>query len=107
VHSSGRRRCRLADVPLDEPISVSLDNHKVDQPVLRDLELNGLLGPLATVSWLANHLTKRDVGALRAGDLILAATPGSLIPVKAGSTVHVQFKELCVDCRVYQAQSHL
>jgi len=105
VHAGGRsKRCRLSEVPLDAPITVTIDGRVVEQPVLRDLELAGLRGPVATVTWLVERLRREGNGEeLRAGDLVLAATPGSLIPLDAGSRLSVEFMGLCSGCTVVAA----
>jgi 2-oxo-hept-3-ene-1,7-dioate hydratase len=101
VHSNGRKRCLLGEIPLHEPIVVSLDGKVVEMPVLHDLELVGLHGPLATITWLVKRLQQEGMGeVLKDGDFILAATPGGIIPLNTGSSLDVEFMGLCASCRV-------
>eukprot|EP00931_Biecheleriopsis_adriatica_P089203 TRINITY_DN63371_c0_g1_i1.p1 TRINITY_DN63371_c0_g1~~TRINITY_DN63371_c0_g1_i1.p1 ORF type:complete len:286 (-),score=27.20 TRINITY_DN63371_c0_g1_i1:77-934(-) len=102
VHANARKRCRLGDVPLDVPIVVTIDDEVVESPVLSQLELEGLLGPLATVTWLHERL--QDEGndeELKAGDFVLTATPGNVIPLDAGSRLDVEFMGLHARCTVF------
>jgi 2-keto-4-pentenoate hydratase len=93
-------RCALADIPLDVPIVVTVDGIVREQPVLRTLELGGNVGPLGTITWLSQRLEQSASGTLSAGSFVLAATPGSLMPVQDTATVKVQFGELEVECSV-------
>ena len=99
VHSVARRRCLLKEIPLDAPIEVYINNNEMECPTLRKLELDGLFGPLATISWLAKHLSSQKE-KLQPGDLVLAATPGSLIPVHSQSDICVKFDTLTVNMKV-------
>ena len=104
VHAGWQRRCRLGDIPLDQPITVTIDGHVMEAPVLHDLELAGLRGPVATVTWLVQRLRKEQNGEqLRPGDFILTATPGNVIPLEAGSRLHVEFMGLRACCVVTTA----
>ena len=106
VHASGRRRCRLGDIPLDRPIVVTIDGHVVEAPVLRDLELVGLRGPVATITWLIERLRAEQNGEqLKPGNFILTATPGNVIPLEAGSRLDVDFMGLRASCAVVAADS--
>lgn len=94
------RRYRLGKVPLDEPITVRIDGRVVEKPVLSALQLCGKSGPLATLSWLDRELRRCGEGGLRAGDFVLAATPGGLIPLHAGSHVCVDFMGMRAEATV-------
>ena len=93
-------RCALADIPLDLPIVVTVDGVVREQPVLRNLQLGTHLGPHGTVTWLTQRLRDGDYGQLSVGSFVLAATPGTLIPVEEHADVRVQFGELEVVCTV-------
>jgi 2-keto-4-pentenoate hydratase len=101
VHGNGKKRCLLREIPLQEPITVTIDGKVVEAPVLQELELVGLCGPLATITWLQQRLLQEGNGEeLKEGDFILAATPGGLIPLDAGSELHVDFMGLRSTCSV-------
>ena len=114
VHGRGARM-RLGDVPLDAPICVSVNGVVLESPTLSELQLVGLRGPLATVTWLAPSLAAQATAAADAGadgswrseicngDLILAATPGALIPVEAGSEVRVFWLGMEATCTLLGA----
>ena len=100
VAASDSARCRLGAVPLDVPMKVTVDGNVRESPVLRDLQIGSLRGPLATTSWLVEQLQAEGRTELEPGQLLLTATPGSLIPVAAGSSVRVAFDKLSVSCTV-------
>lgn len=103
VHSNRARRCQLGELPLEEPIVVIVNGEVVETAFLTELVLSGIpgTGPLATVSWLAERLECDGNGEeLDVGQMILTATPGSLIPLTAGSMVDVRFAGLTSKCSV-------
>jgi hypothetical protein len=106
------KQCKLNAIPLDVPINVTIGGVLVEAPVLSALELDGVVGPLATVSWLHRRLKVAaaedpdgaDVLRLCDGMVVLTATPGGLIPVDAvvgvPVVVEVQFGGQQVVCTV-------
>ena len=88
---------------LDIPITVTIDGEVVEAPSLRALELGGKQGPLATISWLAQRLEADGCGEqMKVGDVVLTATPGSLIRVDAESSVRVEFDGMVTECTVVE-----
>lgn len=117
VHAAGTRKHRgsLSQVPLDIPIVVAIDGRVVEAPILSKLKLaadtaaaagaaatGGLLGPVATVTWLQQRLQREGNNErLKPGDFVLTATPGNVIPLEAGSRLEVEFMGLYARCTVH------
>lgn len=105
VHGNGRKRCRLIDIPLTEPLTVSIDGCVRETPILRNLVLADLCGPLATIKWLSQQLSREAKGEkLGVGHLILTATPGNIIPLNVSSNVEVKYMGLHARCSVASAK---
>ena len=89
---------------MDDFLQVTIDKHTdrqvVERPELAELELDGLRGPLATITWLDSQLRRRWGQGLKSGDFVLAATPGGMIPLHAGSHVSVEWIVMEVECEV-------
>ena len=98
--AASSNRCRLSQIPLDIPIIVTIKGavhtEWEERALLADLVIDGKLGPVATVSWLAKQLLAEAATAasldegvmttLRPGAVVLTATPGSLVPVERSAT---------------------
>ena len=102
----GAPECALSAVPLEVPLQVSIDGDEVEAPVLAALCLEGATGPLATVSWLAKRL-KRHGRELKAGQIVLTATPGDLIPIQKPAQLSVTFAGRTSSCSVTAPDSKL
>ena len=93
VRANNFIRCKLSEIPLDQPLTVTIDDKQVEKVVFANLEINGIKGPMGTITWLKEKLMRSmiegyyDYGVLRSGegdqikegDYILTATPGTLI----------------------------
>ncbi len=101
VHCAETRRCRLGEVPLDPLMTVHIQGERIEQVALTELQVDGIDGPVGTVSWL--HRTLREEGngeetLLRNGAVLLCSTPGGLYAVPPGAEVRVSFDGLTTTC---------
>ncbi len=101
VHCGGTKRCLLGDVPLDELMRVAIGGEQIEQVTLTELEVDGVYGPVGTVSWLQRTLKAEGNGEdalLRAGAVLICSTPGGLYPVPPATDVMVEFDGLTTTC---------
>ncbi|MBO79486.1 MAG: hypothetical protein CMQ22_07955 [Gammaproteobacteria bacterium] len=101
VHCSETKRCLVGEIPLNEPMRVDIDRARIEEVTLTELEVGGVYGPAATISWLLRKLEEEGNGEERllcAGTSLICSTPGALHPVARGGKVKVEFSGLEVFC---------
>ena len=101
VHCAETKTGRLETIPLDAPMTVYLGGEQLEQVTLTELEVNGVYGPVGTVSWLLQTLNAAgtgDYGLVRDGTTIICSTPGGLHPVPPATQVQVEFDGLTTAC---------
>jgi len=98
--------CTLCEIPLDVPLKVSFNGRLLEEPVLENLQMGGLQGPVATVSWLVEKL-ERLGKTIMVGEVILTSTPGDLIPVREALEISVEFGGRVVRCSTEERRSVL
>ena len=101
VHCSETQRCLVGDIPLDIPMTVHIDGNHIESVRLTELEIDGVYGPVATISWLLRTLRAEgngEEGLLGAGTVLICSTPGGLYPVLPGGEVKVEFAGLETIC---------
>ena len=101
VHCKETKRCLLGDIPLNIPMAVFSDGNQLEQVTLRELEIEGVYGPVATISWLLRTLKIENNGddrLLRSGATVICSTPGNVYPIPAGANVKVEFAGLETSC---------
>lgn len=104
VRGRNVRRTRLGDVSLTSPLVTTIDGRQIDCAAgLSSLEINGIRGPVGTVSWLRSQ----PGVSLGPGLTILTATPGNLVAVGEESgnigLLKAQFEDLVAECRIEPA----
>ena len=101
VHCKETKRCLVGEIPVDIPMSVTIDGKHIESVHLTELEINGVYGPVATISWLLRTLKAERNGEetlLQPGTVLICSTPGGLYPVPPGGEVKVQFSGLETTC---------
>ena len=101
VHSTNTKRCLIGEISLNEMMTVSVGNEKIEQVTLSELRVGEMLGPVATLSWLLKTLKSegnKEEALLREGAFVICSTPGALHLVPPGSEVRVEFSGLETSC---------
>jgi 2-keto-4-pentenoate hydratase len=101
VHCAAKKRCLLGEVPLESPMTVHIGGEQIEQVTLTGLEIDGMHGPVGTISWLLKTLRAEgngDESLIREGTLLLCSTPGGLYAVPPGVDVSVEFEGLTTTC---------
>ena len=101
VHSSRTKRSMIGAIPLDASMTVDIGGERIEEVTLTELEVDGVFGPVGTISWLKRTLEAEGHGddlLLRPGTQIICSTPGGLYPVPPGHEVKVDFAGLMTTC---------
>lgn len=101
VYCPATKRCLLRDVPLDSLMTVHIGGKQIEQVTLMELAIDGVYGPVGTISWLLRTLRAEghgDHALVGDGTVLLCSTPGGLYPVPPGVDVRVDFDGLTTTC---------
>jgi 2-keto-4-pentenoate hydratase len=101
VHSAEKKQARLGDVPLDAHMSVEVGGRHKEAVTLAELEVDGISGPVGTISWLLRTLKMEGQGEedlIKVGTVLICSTPGGLYPVPPGAEVRVDFDGMTTTC---------
>ena len=103
IRANSSIKCKLAEVPILEPLTVQVNNKEIERVTLAELKVGDLLGPLATLSWLLAKLKSESNGEehlIKTGSQILCSTPGALHRVFQGDQLAVNFQKIETTCIV-------
>lgn len=101
VHCAETKQARLGEVSLDGSMSVEVGGQRQETVTLAELAVDGVHGPVGTISWLLRTLQSEGMGddhLITAGTVLICSTPGGLYPVSPGMEVRVDFEGMTTTC---------